>query len=98
MKLELARLFVLAAGDVGGDIEIMADYSGRGMYGAKTAAVTFEGMSNLMMLCAYIGTCFDELVEKVECEPGCSFTEEDFFDAIRELRFDSMGRSGSVAY
>lgn len=49
MNIEHARLIVAAAEETGIEAELREDYSGRGMYGRKTAGVVMSGMAFAQM-------------------------------------------------
>lgn len=102
MRLALAQMFSMAAEDLGGEIEVRESYSGRGMFGENTAAVVFEGgESDMLSLGAYVGANFKKLKERVAKEFGADvvgYLVEDLFADLSDMRFDSMGRSGRVAY
>ena len=69
-----------AAEELGVDIEVDKDYSGRGMYGDTTYAVTVSGVASLASLIAVAGRSVD------------SASHEDFVEDMQNLRSDNMGR------
>lgn len=68
-----------AAEELGVDIEMDKDYSGRGMFGDTTYAVTLSGIASLATLIA---------VAARDLETG----HEDFVEDMQNLRSDNMGR------
>ena len=87
MERELAKAIVEAAdwADVHG-IELYEDYSGRGMYGAKTTAVKAESISDLITALISGAEAFFELgIENV------------FEDLTHDFKTDSLG-TGIVVY
>jgi hypothetical protein len=69
-----------AAEELGVDIEVDKDYSGRGMFGDTTYAVTVSGVASLATLIAVAGRSMD------------SANHEDFVEDMQNLRSDNMGR------
>lgn len=69
-----------AAEELGVDIEVDKDYSGRGMYGDTTYAVTVSGVASLASLIAVAGRSID------------SASHEQFVTDMQNLRSDNMGR------
>ena len=82
MKESLAEDLAEVITDLGYETAIMDDYSGRGMYGDRTYAVTFP---NFAVLCRAV-FCLGE-----HNDVG-GFDESDF-----NIKFDNMGRD-YVAY
>jgi hypothetical protein len=69
-----------AAEELGVDIEVDKDYSGRGMFGDTTYAVTVSGVASLATLIAVAGRSMN------------SASHEDFVEDMQNLRSDNMGR------
>jgi hypothetical protein len=69
-----------AAEELGVDIEVDKDYSGRGMFGDTTYAVTVSGVASLATLIA------------VAVRSMNSASHEDFVEDMQNLRSDNMGR------
>ena len=69
-----------AAEELGVDIEVDNDYSGRGMFGDTTYAVTVSGVASLATLIAVAGRSMN------------SASHEDFVEDMQNLRSDNMGR------
>lgn len=70
-----------AAEELGVDIEVDNDYSGRGMFGDTTYAVTVSGVASLASLIAVAGRIIPD-----------SASHEDFVEDMQNLRSDNMGR------
>lgn len=83
MQKESARGLQLAAIELGIDIDVDKKYSGRGMYGDTTYAVTVNGIASLAAIIAVASRNFDDVGK---------FTIEDFVEDMQNLRSDSMGR------
>ena len=102
MKREVAVAIVEASD---GECQLREDYSGRGMFGKTTFAVEFENMGEFMcsMVIAgkYIASdeeSYNNMADSDEELTEPEITHEDFCEEIRTLSFDSMGRSGQIAY
>lgn len=67
--------------DAGIDLELEADYSGRGMYGEQTYSLTGT-MQELLVAAAYVA------IDLADAGPK----RDEYIDALRRLRTDSMGR------
>ena len=80
MKKKTAVALRNAAEELGVDIEVDNDYSGRGMYGDTTYAVTVSGVASLATLIAVAGRSID------------SASHEQFVTDMQNLRSDNMGR------
>lgn len=89
MKTEIAWALVEAGADMGIDIKLYAEYSGRGMYGEKTAGVTYAKESDLMKAAAYASANIAE-----GNDDGLELP--DFIDGLPERR-DNMGHD-MIAY
>jgi hypothetical protein len=83
MQRNSARGLQLAAIELGISIEVDKDYSGRGMYGDSTYAVTLNGIASLATVIAVASRNFDDVGQ---------FTIEDFLEDMQNLRSDNMGR------
>ena len=101
---------IAAANEIGKDMEIREDYSGRGMFGEGTTAIVYGSQSDLIVCIATAAINVkgeedyydnladntpDEELEKIE-KPAISV--DDFMEAIEHLRFDNMGRYDSIVY
>jgi hypothetical protein len=87
MQLNHAQLIRQASETIDSEIEIYADYSGRGMMGNSTAGVTGDKSS---IIAAMVYAAF---------EIGRSGGDVDeFMVDIHRLRWDNMGRSDVIAY
>lgn len=86
MKLEIAKAIVTVADDNGLDVTLHDDYSGRGMYGKQCAAVV--GEQDDIMKC----------IIQVAYDAGTKRDNDVLDELMVEVRWDSMGRSGSIAY
>jgi len=87
MTPKLAAALVKAGLEDGMEIELVSDYSGRGMFGKATAAVNCDGHSTLRRAIAYVAA---------NCEPGSDEAEE-VIEEAGKLRIDSLGM-GIVVY
>jgi hypothetical protein len=101
----IALAIVRAADTIGGlEVGVREGYSGRGMFGNGETAVTFESRSDLMRCVALAAVQVQEdetqrcdLAED-EVAPGdLGLTLDTFLDGL-DFEYDTMGRSGSVAY
>ena len=89
MKLEVAQALVEAAADIGVEMDIYEDYSGRSMYGTKTTGVTYASEVDLMKAAAYVaGAIGDGSIDTMELP--------DFIDELPSRR-DNMGHD-FIAY
>jgi hypothetical protein len=88
MNLEFATMIAEAAEKIDLDVELRTDYSGRGMYGARTAALDAPGMAEFAAAAceAAIGLSLD------------GEDTDDFIAAVRAVRTDNMGRDSIVIY
>jgi hypothetical protein len=92
MKLEHAERIVKAAADSGHELHLLKDYSGRGMFGKTTAAVTGEqGHVVHAIACA--------AVEMAHSSSGSADEDriDDFLRAVGRLSWDEMGHD-VIAY
>lgn len=87
MKLETAQRIVEAAKDVGDDVALRENYSGRGMFGETTAGVVGRTTD---ILAAVANAAF--LLGK----RGEQADVESFFHDVHRLSQDSMGRETIV--
>ena len=79
MDLNIARLIV-EAGDE--DMTLIEDYSGRGMFGDDTAAISCHGVGPLL---AAVAIAVDQLDDESEADG------EEIADAVRSIRSDQLG-------
>jgi hypothetical protein len=84
MKAEHAELL---ADTLGGriDIEVMSEYSGRGMYGEQTSGVVVDSMAEFL---SALGT----YLSNTDCQDEAE-TIREIGEAIRDLNVDNMGMS-----
>jgi hypothetical protein len=77
----------LLADTLGGriDIEVMSEYSGRGMYGEQTSGVVVDSMAEFL---SALGT----YLSNAECQDEAE-TIREIGEAIRDLNVDNMGMS-----
>jgi hypothetical protein len=87
MTPKLAAALVKAGLEDGMEIELVSDYSGRGMFGNSTAAVDCGNERTLRRAIAYVAA---------NCEPGSDDAEE-VIEEAGNLRTDSLG-NGIVVY
>lgn len=85
MDRKTADLIIEAAGEIGVEVELREDYSGRGMYGENTTAIVMDDPMELLLVCLHIGATHPELVEEIG-------------EDLRRIRTDSMGRYQQVVY
>lgn len=91
MKLETAEAIVEAGEACGFEMSVYEDYSGRGMYGEKTAGVVYDDTNDLLIATA---TVVQDLTgTKVEDEGG---DPEGFLLEVRRFRYDNMGLQSIV--
>lgn len=98
-----AKAIINAANEVGIDMTLREDYSGRGMYGKTTDGIIFGSYSDLMVCIATAAInvkgeedYYDNRDELEVEEP--EITVDDFMDSISNVSFDSMGRYDNIAY
>jgi len=84
MQLEVAKKLVASADEVGVELEVLEDYSGRGMFGKSTTAVEFNTVQDLFA--AFYSLGMDDGQESEESGES----EEINFSS---LRIDSLGKS-----
>jgi hypothetical protein len=87
MRLSTADALERAAFDCGVEVQARESYSGRGMFGERTAAVTFDRWADLLVAAAAAALAADD----------DSKENEDLVEELSRLRFDQMGL-GHVAY
>jgi hypothetical protein len=92
MNKEIAEMLI----DYGNDLSLHENYSGRGMYGKTTTAITGDSMNDLM---AAIGELFFEMVldAKDMGEDYDTTGAKDLKDVLLNLQQDSLGR-GYIFY
>ncbi len=76
-----------------GWVELRESYSGRGMYGNATAAVTFDSLKDLFSAIAEVAYShgYDEASEELKTHTW------DIITCARKINLDSMGL-GQIAY
>lgn len=85
MNLKIAKLFCECAEanpDLGIEVEVRIEYSGRGMFGGKTTALIIKDMEELTILAAVAGHQYY----------GKERDFEELLLSLRELRTDNMGK------
>ncbi len=90
MKLLHAELIAEAADQLGLEVKVYADYSGRGMYG-KTTAGLVGSLSDIVQAIACAAVALGENVNDAD------YDTDDFVDDLR-LSMDCMGRSDIILY
>jgi hypothetical protein len=96
MNAKYARRIVEAATMLDMESDLREDYSGRGMYGSKTAAVVFDDNSGLLAAVAYAaGRMAEDAANANEDDETEDY--EKFVEELQSLRWDNMGR-GIVVY
>lgn len=99
MNKPVAKAILEAASNLGFEMTHREGYSGRGMYGETTDAIVYESLPDLLTCIAIAAIDVFEAEEYAEKHAGqVELTAEDFSMALRKFRFDSMGRSSSIAY
>lgn len=92
MNKEIAEMLI----NYGNDLSLHEDYSGRGMYGKTTTAITCDSMNDLM---AAIGECFYDMVLEA-MRDGNVYDETNAVEltsVLSNIRQDSLGR-GYIFY
>ena len=89
MQLEIAKGIVDAATIDGTGLQLRDDYSGRSMYGAKTAAIVADSLTDFLVGLARFCGDLDPMEQDREIEEAVL--------ACQDLRTDSMGM-GIVLY
>lgn len=84
MKAEVAKQLVEAAERVGFACEVYPDYSGRGMFGARTTGIVVPSMRAYAAACAEMGYRF--------AENGDTAGAMAAFRELKSVRSDNMGR------
>ena len=96
MRIEIARAIADAAAEIGVEIELRANYSGRGMMGRTTAALTYNGLSDLLGAVATASANVTSgLVGHSDRVPDIT-NGYDFVEGLAGLRTDNMGRDTIV--
>lgn len=99
MKLEHAQRIVRAANDIGLDVTLREDYSGRGMYGKTTTGVVgsqSDIIASIATAAYWLGqdSVQKEDIRDIEDVEG----DEAFLEAMGQLVFDNMGRDNLIVY
>lgn len=81
--------FAEALQDAG--LEMREDYSGRGMMGETTAAVEADSFTDVLRAAVDVA---GDVVKSPDCY---EFNYDDFYKAMKKLRYDQMGR-GLIFY
>lgn len=81
MKIEIAEEIIAAARDMGADVNLHEDYSGRGMYGDTTAAISGD-LNNIIAAVALAAGSLQDNHRKLE----------DLVEAMQKLNTDSYAR------
>jgi hypothetical protein len=92
MNKDIAEMLI----NYGNDLSIHEDYSGRGMYGETTTAITCDSKDDLMEA---IGECFFEMVldAKDMGEDYDNTGVKELKNVLTNLQQDSLGR-GYIFY
>lgn len=92
MKLEVAKAIEKAGQDLGFEMSVYENYSGRGMYGSATTGIVYDNLSDLLQATAQaMADILDESEGSNE-----SLDDESFIVELGQIRQDQMGRSGIV--
>jgi hypothetical protein len=100
MKIEIAEIIVNAAEEIGLDMSLRENYSGRGMFGKTTTGIIYNSEGDLLQA---VG-CAAANLKQAELEaPNYrddsdtkTLTVEEFLNAIRRTSRDNMGHSGII--
>lgn len=91
MKIEIAKVIVEACEEIGIEVDLREDYSGRGMYGSTTAALVLADEKDLVKATALAAIRVHENAEHEEFNGReASMTSEDYLQGL-DFKFDSMG-------
>lgn len=90
MKLEAAKEIVDCSD---GNCELYENYSGRGMYGKSTTAVTFDNLGEFICSAVIAG----KYIAMAGEDGNPELEHEEFCEELRTLRFDQLGK-GQIAY
>ncbi len=101
MRPETAKVIIEAAKEMGKEVTLRDDYSGRGMYGKQTAAVI--GRQNDIIVCiaragVVLGAHEEARENNADQEENQFIDSDDFLEDIEKLRWDNMGRDDIVMY
>ncbi len=89
MRLKTAEALV----NIGTDLELREEYSGRGMYGKKTNGVVGK-LSDLLISVA--NAAFDL---GVDCDGENGMTDfDEFMKDVENIKSDNMGRDNMIFY
>ena len=90
MKPIVAKLLIAASDEMGLGLVSDEGYSGRGMYGSETVAVSGDSRDFLASV-AYAAGMLETLLGAMESDEVTNL--EEFVEAVSELRQDNLGRS-----
>lgn len=90
MLLETAKLIVVAAEDIGYEIQLRESYSGRGMYGKTTSGIVCDNLGDFVGAVAQAAANLADAETHVESE---GMSTDDFISDVSAISTDSMGRS-----
>jgi sugar phosphate isomerase/epimerase len=94
MKIEIAKAIVETAEELGIEINLYENYSGRGMFGRTTAGIVYDKDGDLLQAVAKAAKVYTEITDEAR-ENGIelAFDVDDFIHGLKNLSSDSMGRS-----
>lgn len=99
MRLAAAQLVAEAAKDLGVEVTVYEDYSGRGMCGDKTTGLVYDSegdfLQSIILASMNLKEIEDTLSEGEQTPTG--ITSEDFLCEFHAVRKDNMGL-GVIAY
>lgn len=93
MDVKTARKIVQAGDDLGLELNIREEYSGRGMFGKKTAGVVFDSLNDLLQSVAHAAA--ETAIEDFEEHDGDE-SMQDFMEGLEIKGQDNMGMSSIV--
>lgn len=96
MKLESAKLIVASAEEMGVELSLYESYSGRAMYGKKTAGICFSNIGDIIAAAANVAINLSEAereyYEENDTGKPLGLTSDEFINDLSSVSTDSMGR------
>jgi hypothetical protein len=97
MRKAVAKAIVDAGQDIGLEVELYEGYSGRGMYGDSTDAVTFDNWSDFVQSVAAAAIRLSEDHDETAEKSDDNIDPDMFVHDLGAIRTDNMGR-GVIVY